>query len=407
MDIATEEARSAPPARTAELVLVTHDGAVLGRLAAVPVSTPWWQDVEPVVLAVHERFGIDVVVLRLLEAELNRPHGGRVVYLAEVDRPVAAEPWEGCLTDHLLRQPYARPGGPKADLAWAEAVLGRLGIAITAPPAQVRTWNLSSLWRIPTVGQTVWLKVVPHFFAHEGRLLVALAKERVPRVLGHEGRRVLLAEIHGEDLYEADEHQLVAMVTLLVGVQRSWIGRTKELIALGLPDWRAPSLGSAIGDVFDRTKHELSVDDREVLEQFLGDLPRRFAAIDACGIRDTLVHGDFHPGNVRGRGDTLTLLDWGDAGIGHPLLDQPAFLDRVPAHLVGVVSSHWTRQWLEAIPGSDPARASALLAPVAAARQAVIYQRFIDGIEPTEQPYHRFDPVEWLQRTAILVRRHG
>jgi hypothetical protein len=35
--------------RSAELVLVTPDGAVVGRLAAVPVATPWWQDVEPIV----------------------------------------------------------------------------------------------------------------------------------------------------------------------------------------------------------------------------------------------------------------------------------------------------------------------------------------------------------------------
>ncbi|MEO1248940.1 MAG: phosphotransferase, partial [Pseudomonadota bacterium] len=29
-----------------------------------------------------------------------------------------------------------------------------------------------------------------------------------------------------------------------------------------------------------------------------------------------MVHGDFHPGNVRGDGNRLTLIDWGDCGIG-------------------------------------------------------------------------------------------
>ena len=157
--------------------MVTQDGAVVGSLPAVPVSTPWWQDMEPVVRAVREHFGIDVVVLRLLEAELNRPHGGRVVYLAEVDRPVPAEPWDGSLVDHPLRQSYARPGGPKADLAWAKTVLREEGIAITEPPVQVRTWNLSSLWRIPTRGQTVWLKAVPRFFAHETDMLAIDASQ--------------------------------------------------------------------------------------------------------------------------------------------------------------------------------------------------------------------------------------
>jgi hypothetical protein len=53
---------------------------------------------------------------------------------------------------------------------------------------------------------------------------------------------------------------------------------------------------------------------------------------------------------------------------------------------------------------SDPARASVLLAPVAAARHAVIYRSFLDNIEPSEQPYHRADPAKWLMRMAALVR---
>jgi len=79
MNTITEGPRSVPLPRTAEVVLVTQNGAVVGSLPAVPVSTPWWQDIEPVVGAVRAHFGIEIVVLRLLEAELNRPHGGRVV----------------------------------------------------------------------------------------------------------------------------------------------------------------------------------------------------------------------------------------------------------------------------------------------------------------------------------------
>jgi hypothetical protein len=43
--------------------------------------------------------------------------------------------------------------------------LAERGLRPTTPPTQVRTWNLSSLWRKPVEGQTVWLKVVPPFFA--------------------------------------------------------------------------------------------------------------------------------------------------------------------------------------------------------------------------------------------------
>src|SRR5262245_19705017 len=158
------EESAIPVARTAELVLVTPDGAMVGRLPPVPVATPWWQEIEPVVRAAREHYGIEVTILRLLHAEFDRPPGGQVTYLAEVVQPIPAESWHGTLDEQPRRHPFARPGGPAADLVWARSILAALGLPPTALPVQVRTWNLSSLWRIPVAGQTVWLKVVPPFF---------------------------------------------------------------------------------------------------------------------------------------------------------------------------------------------------------------------------------------------------
>jgi len=86
------------------------------------------------------------------------------------------------------------------------------------------------------------------------------------------------------------------------------------------------------------------------------------------------------------------------------LLDQPAFLSAIPNDAVGSVQAHWLKQWRHAVPFSNPARASTLLAPIATARQAAIYRRFLDNIEPSEQRYHRVDPARWLKTTAALVR---
>lgn len=395
------------PPRTARLVLCTPDGRVRGILPPVAAATPWWQEVELVVRAVRDRFGIDATILRLLETELGRPHGGEVTYLAETADPAPVEPWGGTLDEQPLRLPYARPGGPAADLAWARQVLEGQGLRPSGAPEQIRSWNLSSLWRIPVEGQVAWLKVVPPFFAHEGRLLERLAGGPVPRLLGQAEGRVLLAEIPGEDLYEAGPARLLDMAALLAGLQRPWHGRAEDLLALGLPDWRAPALEAAVAAVVERTADQLAAADRAVLSGFLSGLPRRFADIAACGLDDTLVHGDFHPGNCRGEGSAITLLDWGDSGVGHPLLDQPAFLSRIPDEAVGPVRAHWHECWREAVPGADPDRAAALLAPVAAARQAVIYQGFLDRIEPAERVYHRTDPADWLGRTAAILREEG
>ena len=132
-------------------------------------------------------------------------------------------------------------------------------------------------------------------------------------------------------------------------------------------------------------------------------LPARFGAIEACGLSETLVHGDFHPGNVRGPDDRLVLLDWGDCGAGHPLLDRSAFLGAIPEGERAAVDSEWSRLWRETRPGSEPERAASLLEPVGALRQAIVYRGFLDSIEPSERVYHASDPASWLRRAAVLA----
>ena len=74
-----------------------------------------------------------------------------------------------------------------------------------------------------------------------------------------------------------------------------------------------------------------------------------------------------------------------------------------PTQLQPQLRAHWEAAWHAAYPGADPTRAWDLLAPIAAARQAVIYRTFLDNIEPSEHPYHRDDPRERLQRVAEIV----
>jgi Phosphotransferase enzyme family len=395
--------------RFAELVLVTRSGYVVGSLPPFPVATPWWPDAWPIVEAARELHGIDVVVLRILRADGDAPAGGTVTYLVQISAPAAAtvagvRPWRLQLDDHPLRMPWARLGGPDADLAWADALLAERGLARIAPAEQVKTWNLSSLWRLPIRGGTVWLKHVPPFFGHEAPIIGRLGGPSVPVLVGADGPRMIMREIPGEDMHDAGLPVMARGLSILVELQREWIGRVDELLALGLPDWRAPVLSTLIADVVERTSAELSVGDRATLGEFLAELPERFDRVAECGIPDTIVHGDFGPGNLRGDDRTLVALDWGDSGVGHPLLDHPAMFDRAPIEAVEPLRDQWAAEWAAAVPGSDPRKAARLLAPIAAARQAVIYRKFLDNIEPSEQPYHSADPPNWLARAAALVR---
>ena len=410
------------PERRATVVLIARDGSVLGRLPEFPVESPWWQEAQPVVAGARDRFGLEIVVLRLLDTELPRPQGGGVTYLAEPRGHIPSDiatrllPFDGHLDEQPLRVRWASPGGPAQDLAWAEAVLRRRRLERVGHAAQLRSWNLSSIWRLPLREGAAWLKVVPPFFAHEGDVVRLLQGGPVPRLLGHDRDRILLADVAGSDRHDADPDELLEMVSLLVDLQAAWVGRTGQLRSIGLPDWTGPMLAAEITDVVERRAAMLPPGARAVLDDFVTGLAERFEAIAACGLPDTIVHGDFHPGNVRGGDDlrrdvdgggagnhALTLLDWGDCGIGNPLLDQPAFLDRIASDVRATVSDHWWDAWRRHRPGSDPARAAFLIGPVAAARQALIYQRFLDHIEPVERRFHDADVPEWLARTASLA----
>ena len=123
-----------PPPRVATLVLVDRGRRARRPAPAFPVTTPWWQDMEPLVAACRERFGFRPTVLRLLSTERGVYPGGGVTYLAEVGAPEVAavarvrssrgrEPW----TNSRCGMPWARAGGPTADLAWADEAAGRRG----------------------------------------------------------------------------------------------------------------------------------------------------------------------------------------------------------------------------------------------------------------------------------------
>lgn len=395
------------PPRVVTLVLCRGDGTVVGALEPFEAAMPYWQNARELTAVARARYGIDATILRLLQAGPS-PSAGPVTYLAQFDgpTPAAVSTWAGDPNaPEPLRLPYAQPGGPRADLDWAREALGARGITMSGAPEQMRTWNLSAIWRIPTAAGDVWLKSVPPFLAHEGPLMLQLDPAAIPEMLATDGGRTLLRDVPGQDHYQADLPLLLRLVQRLHELQVAQAGRIEQLLRIGLPDWRADGLGRWVARVIDQAGGELDRDDRAALDSLLGTWSRRFAALSECGVPDSLVHGDLHSGNSRGEGDRLVILDWGDSGVGHPLLDQTALLNEVAPDDAAAVRAQWSKLWRASIPGCDPERAMTLLEPVAAIRHAAVYQNFLDRIEPDERIYHVHDPLDWLRRTAAIIRR--
>jgi len=398
------------------VVLVDEAGELLGALPPVAVPTPWLQEVRPVVAAVRSAYGLEVTVLRLLDA--SAANGAAIAdpgleievsYLASsATRPVTPlAPVDRTLAAHPLRAPYAEVGGPRASLDWARSVLERavaLAVEWPAGPAdaeQVRTWNLSSIWLLHTPGGQAWLKEVPRFFAHEGVLLAWLAQRLpglAPAPLAHDGGRLLLADVPGEDRYGAPAAERLAVLERVHAAQLACVDAAGELLALGVPDRRAEPLAALIR----RTVREYAAP--KLVEPLLAGLDERLAGLAGCGIPDSLLHGDLHPGNVRGDGSGPdVVLDWGDSCLAHPgydLLRMVEGLDQVES---AALTAQWCTWWRAAVPGCAPERALELLDSISALRNAAAYAAFLAAIEPSEHIYHRDDVGYWLGVAAASL----
>jgi Ser/Thr protein kinase RdoA (MazF antagonist) len=163
----------------------------------------------------------------------------------------------------------------------------------------------------------------------------------------------------------------------------------------GLPDRRDGA--ARVRALLDDGVPELAPDERAAARRLTG----RWRELAACGLPDTLVHGDFHP--VNWHGDPPVVIDLADAHVGNPVLDGLRAVDFLPASARPAAARAWTSAWAGLVPGSDPARALTVAEPLAHLAYAVRYQEFLDGIEPSERVYHDGDPAASVREALRLA----
>jgi phosphotransferase family enzyme len=385
--------------------LVSCDGRYLGAAPPFEVATPWWADVEPVSAHLDELLGAPTAVLRLLRVA-GAPDGrtGVATYHVEALGPVdpgrldptGPTDWSVVTRAQARRMPWAEPGGPQQLVDWA---LTSLGEPLAGRPTQVKSWNLSCLYRLPLGDRAVWAKASAPFLATDAEAIRVVRRhdaELAPEVLASDGHRSLLAEAPGVDCYQTDPATIRAVVARWVAVQAA-AADDPELA--GLPARRPDELAGLLAAVVSR----LDLAERDAAVELVDDVPRLVAELDAAGLPLTLVHGDFHPGNWRSDGTHRQILDWGDCYLGHPAADVQRLMGWLPADQAAVAAGTWVDAWRAQRPGSDPERALAPMSVLARVVGAIIYQRFLDHIEPDERIYHEDDPVTEI-RAALAAR---
>ncbi|MFJ9951753.1 phosphotransferase family protein [Kitasatospora sp. NPDC091207] len=434
---------------------LTHDGEYLGLVGPFEVDGAWWSAAAPVVERVSEEVGVPVLVLRLAEvAEGGGGSGGHVVYHVEaLERPAGLMPrQQGADIAALLgpaerRAGWATPSGLRATLDWAERTLHGVGRPVAGPVEQVRTWNLSGLFRYRTAtGVDAWLKAInPAFNSREGEVIALLGSvdpTLVPPVLGADPAhgRLLLDHVPGDDCWGPSAEVVADVVPRLVAAQTA-LAADGRAAASGLRDRTPRALLAQVDALLDRLEKaaepsgaepsgaepsgaeplgaessaadgpgpagaSLTVEELAAARELAGRLPALVADLAACGLPETLVHGDFHPGNWRSDGARTVVVDYADSCLGHPALDGLRPRQYVSEERWTQVAEVWSRAWREHIPGSDPERALKLVEPLYHLAYAVRYQEFLDHVETSERPYHEEDPVNEI-RAALACADAG
>jgi hypothetical protein len=399
--------------------VVTAGPECLGTVGPFPVDVPWWAEMESVVAHLEEALGTEVVVLRLLDVEgSDGARDGHVRYhVAVTERPQRRlAPYRFRDDDHPLRLPWARLSGIADLLRWAAR-----HVDLTGRPEQVRSWNLSGMFRLPTADGPVWLKATPPFAAAEPHAIAAFAAVDpglVPTVLASAPGRLLMADIPGVDCWDAAPDVVAGAVRRLVEAQARLVEAQPRLVEaqprpthapagppdqrVVLPDRRPHTVADAVRVLLDGpVGAELSPDERAAARA----LEPRWELLAGCGLPDTVVHGDFHPGNWRSDGGPPVVFDFADAHVGNPVLDGLRAIDFLPVDRRATAEDAWVGAWLDAAPGSRPAEALRIADPLAHLAYAVRYQEFLDGIEPSERVYHLGDPAASIRHALAAARR--
>ncbi|WP_328320696.1 aminoglycoside phosphotransferase family protein [Kribbella sp. NBC_00382] len=383
--------------------LVSLGSRYLGQVPAFEADRPWWSEVAATTRYLDELLGVPTFVLRLVHADnAELGHGGRVVFhvqatgepRAGVLDPTPRPDWPDIIAPQPLRATWAEVDGPQRLVDWATGIVGSTG-----KPVQYKTWNLSCLIQLPGAG--AWAKATSRFCSVDADVINHVHQydeALAPAVLGVdlENRWSLLTHAPGTDCWEPDPETVQDIISRWVAVQAAIAGdelRVPRLLPADLPAELDRLLAGEVGE-------RLSPAELSQVGVLRERLPTIVAELEAAGLPNTLVHGDFHPGNWRSDGTNRVIVDWADSNLGHPATDLQRLVNWLPPSKRPLAIQTWADAWQTALPSSDPLRALKPMAILIHLLGAATYQRFLDNIEPDERIYHEDDPTNEV-RAAI------
>jgi hypothetical protein len=291
-----------------------------------------------------------------------------------------------------LRARWSRAGWYQRASAWIGQALADAGRPPPTAVTQVRLWGISAVMRVDTAHGRCWFKAVFPHFRHEPAVTAFLDRQLpgsvAPVIAVDTDEGWLLLDDVGEDTLATNPVAHRPAIEQLVAMQRTFVGRTDELVAAGcarrglaeLPSLLAAALAApAVRPWIDLTPDRIG--------QLVDWLTEAVAEIDALGVPDTLVHGDFHPGNIAIHQGRPVLFDWSDAAVSHPLVDVVTWASwfRDDAERVDELWTMFLEAWTGVIPIARFDAQRPTFEALAGAYHTISYAGILAALEPSRR----------------------
>lgn len=298
---------------------------------------------------------------------------------------------------------------PQAIHDWAVTALNELGMTATRAPELVRAMPWSQVWRLPTARGDVFLKHMGSLFAHEPRILHFLSETLhapVPAIIAdNQTLQCFLMRDAGlplRPLLLADYQPklIVQALQTCARIQQQALPHIETLLQLGAMDWRLQRLPDLFMGLLDNqqlmTAEGITAAERAA---FLNCAPQLRAACDelaACGIPETLEHGDFHDNNIMLKNGAVIINDWGDASISHPFFSLCSLLESAGRNhklqpddaRTALFTKTYLECWADFAPPAQLEKALALAQIIRPVQFSINYSRLAQNVALQPADYH-------------------
>ncbi len=245
------------------------------------------------------------------------------------------------------RVPWAKSGWYNQATAWINSQLNLLGISTNISIEQVKSQTRSCLLKVSTNSGKIYFKATFGIFAREPELTSFISQvdlESTPKLLAIDTNQhyMLMLDLNGKHLGEiTDISQWEQALRLFAQMQIKAVVQVDKLLNIGFNDRRLERVISQIEILFadksallvPQKEPRLSAIEVDKLRSFTTQLIAMYHELAICGIPQTLVHGDFHCGNVMVTDEQLIYFDWSDGAVSHPFFDAVFFLQDITHQL--------------------------------------------------------------------------